>query len=84
MPAGRFLQAAAGQLRRENRQKQAEVSGFLALQCLGFQSCKDRHWVQENCIKCKTSLNQKQQKKPGKAIFKQERYRSRSKLTAEC
>lgn len=81
--AGRFLQALAGQLRRENRQKQAEVSGFLALQCLGFQSFKDRHRVQENCIKCKTSLNQKQQKKPGKVIFKQERYRSSFQLTAE-
>ena len=31
-----------------------KVSGFLALQCLGFQSCKDKHRVQENCIKCET------------------------------
>ena len=31
-----------------------KVSGFLALQCPGFQSCKDKHRVQENCIKCET------------------------------
>ena len=33
----RFL---CGQFAWENRQKQAEVSGFLALKCLGFQSFK--------------------------------------------
>ena len=50
----RFL---CGQFGWENRQKQAEVSGFLELKCSGFQSFEDKHIeLKKNCNKCENCI----------------------------